>query len=776
MERNSLLDKLPLGIIVTDNHYKIRYYNSFVSNHISSDVSLIESELINAVHENKGGKKKNKSGVRSLSINTRIFQLKFYETRFDDDHDRTKWIILLFDSNEFFNFDNELGEANKLVNRLQSIIDFSYDGIYVTDHMGTTLCVNKSYERITGVKIDEVIGKNIKELEVIGMFSPIITPWVLEHKQRITVEQTVKAGKKVVITGNPVFGENDEIQYIITNVRDMTEINQLRAEVNRLKQEKQLDEDNIVYRSAAMKQVLQTAAMVSDVNISILLLGESGVGKEVIAKHVHEISNRKKDPFIAVNCGALVSTLLESELFGYEAGAFTGASKKGKQGLFEIANRGVIFLDEIGDMTLELQGKLLRVLQEGEIQRVGGTEQIPIDVRVICATNKNLAQMVAEGAFREDLYYRLDVVTIEIPPLRERKDDIALLLASFADRFNKKYGKSKIFSADAIQTLTEYRWPGNVRELRNLVEQLIVLAPEEEIDLKHLPTKVKVNYIYQSNSNQVGMHLLLERAKGNEAESYGHFIHLTNCPEQPYVLIEESDLINESKETRGASSELIHQKILLLASASGGTIFLKNLNTWKRELQNICLGHLQEIELSHPNKGYNVIVSINSSIEYAVKNNQYDYDLFKVFKSVDLSKVVPAEKKTITSKKIQYYIAEFESKYRAKKRISERAMAALESFNWEGSDKLLRDIVENIILIDDENIDTFHLPDEIINEFQGGLEPVEVHRIVLLKDAVESVERQLIEMAIKKYKTTRKAAEELGMTQPSIVRKRNKLK
>jgi transcriptional regulator with PAS, ATPase and Fis domain len=170
MDKNSLLDKLPLGVIVTDNHNKIKYFNNYVSNHISSDVSLLESELINAMYENRGGRKKSKSGVRSLSINTRIFRLKFFETKFDDDYDKAKWIILLFDSNEFFDFDNELGETNKLVNRLQSIIDFSYDGIYVTDHMGTTLCVNKSYERITGVKIDEVIGRNIKELEVIGMF------------------------------------------------------------------------------------------------------------------------------------------------------------------------------------------------------------------------------------------------------------------------------------------------------------------------------------------------------------------------------------------------------------------------------------------------------------------------------------------------------------------------------------------------------------------------------------------------------------------------------
>lgn len=775
MGKISLLDKLPFGVIITDNHYKIKRFNHYVSHNISADISLLESEIINAVHGNEEGKS-NKSGIGRISFNTRIFIVNFFEAQANEDIEKTRNVFLLFDSYESFGFGNEMDETNELINRLQSIIDFSYDGIYVTDHMGTTLCVNKSYERITGVKVDEVIGKNIRELEVMGMFSPIITPWVLEHKQRITVEQTVKAGKKVVITGNPVFGENGEIRYIITNVRDMTEINQLRAEVNRLKQEKQLAGDNIVYRSVAMKQILQTVSMVSDVNISILLLGESGVGKEVIAKHVHEISNRKQEPFVAVNCGALVSSLLESELFGYEAGAFTGALKKGKQGYFETANKGTIFLDEIGDMSFELQGKLLRVLQEGEVQRVGGTEQIPVDVRVICATNKNLGQMVAEGLFREDLYYRLDVVTIEIPPLRERKDDIALLLANFADRFNKEYGKSKVFSADAIHTLTEYRWPGNVRELRNLVEQLIVLAPEDVIDLKNLPSKVKECPLYQPTSNHRAAHLLLEESKENEAESYVRFMHLSNCPEYPLVLIEKRDFTGNSRETKNSSFELVHQKMLLLASSPGGTILLKNLNTWGHDYQKEWLESIRKMEQTYPNKEYNVAISINSSVDCALENKQLEYELVKSYITINMSKVVSDEKKAISHKKIKHYIAEFESKYNTKKSISEAAMEALEAFNWEGNDEQLRSIVENIILMEDENIESVHLPDEIIHAFQGELEPVEVHRIMKLNDALEAVEQQLIELAFKKHKTTRRAAEELGITQSSIVRKRKKLK
>ena len=775
MYNNVLVDKLPIGVIVTDKQYKIKYFNSFVAMKISSEIPRLEQELEKLVSKKKSKRKTDLTKL-CLSINTQIFRVMMMDTKINDESDGNRYIFLLFEANEFFQFDNESDETNKLVNRLQSIIEFSYDGIYVTDHDGTTLCVNKSYERITGVKIDEVIGKNIRELEVQGMFSPIITPWVLEHRKRITVEQTVKAGKKVIITGNPVFEENGEIQYIITNVRDMTEINQLRAEVDRLKKQKKLEEENIVYGSAAMKNVIQTIAMVSDINISILLLGESGVGKEVIAKYIHESSNRKSEPFIAVNCGALVPSLLESELFGYEAGAFTGALKKGKQGLFEIANKGVIFLDEIGDMSLELQGKLLRVLQEGEIQRVGGTEQIPIDVRVICATNKNLSQMVADGTFREDLYYRLDVITIEIPPLRQRKDDIALLIANYSERFNKKYGKNKIFTPDAINTLTEYRWPGNVRELRNLVEQLIVLTNEEEISLMHLPTKVKAGSDLSLDITKIKpLRLLLERAKGNEAEIFARFIHQTHCPDSPFIMIREEDY-HEEQTGEADAGELIAAKMILMTSGPAGTLFVENINSWDLTTQSEWLKQLHNIDLSCPHKKYHVIVSLNASLENTQRDNQLIGEVINCFQSVDLKTIIPASNQTVNQKKIKSHLTELESKYCTKKEISDKALSILTAYNWSGKEEELRTILEQIVLEDDEYIDTYHLPPDLIEKYEGKTEPIEVHRLMPLKEAIESVEKQLMELAIKKNKTTRRAASVLGITQTSFVRKRQRQK
>lgn len=765
-----LADKLPIGVILTDNQYKIKYFNSFVAMKISSEIPLIEQEL-EKLASKKNGKGESNLTKLCLSINTQIFRVMKMSVKIDNNTEEMGFVFLLFEANEFFRFDNESDETNKLVNRLQSIIDFSYDGIYVTDHDGTTLCVNKSYERITGVKIAEVIGKNIKELELQGMFSPIITPWVLEHKKRITIEQTVKAGKKVIITGNPVFEENGEVQYVITNVRDMTEINQLRAEIDRLKKQEKPAE-NIVYGSSAMKKIIQTIAMVRDINISILLLGESGVGKEVIAKYIYEISNRRNAPFIVVNCGALVPSLLESELFGYEGGAFTGALKKGKQGLFEMANKGVIFLDEIGDMPLELQGKLLRVLQEGEIQRVGGNEVIPIDVRVICATNKNLAQMVVEGTFREDLYYRLDVITIEIPPLRQRKDDIALLIASYSEEFNRKYGKNKIFTPDAIHILTEYRWPGNVRELRNLVEQLIVLTNEEEIGLIHLPTKVKQSNLSLDIANIEPLRLLLEGVKGNEAEIFVRFIHQAHCPENPLIIIREEDLHEEQTGRAGAGKLAV--PMILLTSGQAGILFVENINRWDLSAQIEWLKQLHNIDSSCPNKKIHVIVSLNSSIENVQKDNHLIGGIINCFRIVDMKTIIPASNQTVNQKKIKYYLAEFESKYCTKKKISDKALNILTSYDWSGKEKELRTVLEQIVLEGDEYIDNYHLPPDLIEDLEGKTEMIEVHGLMPLREAVESVERQLMELAIKKNKTTRRAASVLGITQTCFVRKRKK--
>jgi transcriptional regulator with PAS, ATPase and Fis domain len=237
--------------------------------------------------------------------------------------------------------------------------------------------------------------------------------------------------------------------------------------------------------------MMEIVARVASFDVSVLITGESGVGKEVIANAIHQQSQRSKGPLIKVNSGAIPETLLESELFGYDYGAFTGARKQGKPGMFELANEGTLFLDEVGDIPYSLQGKLLRALQDREIMRIGGVKPTPVDVRIVAATNKNLEEMVKKGTFRDDLYYRLNVVAIDIPPLRERKEDIPMFVLHFLEKMNKKHQYNKHISPAVIDVLMLYSWPGNVRELENVVERMIIMTEGDEITMKHLPIQIK---------------------------------------------------------------------------------------------------------------------------------------------------------------------------------------------------------------------------------------------------------------------------------------------
>ena len=264
----------------------------------------------------------------------------------------------------------------------------------------------------------------------------------------------------------------------------------------RLEQQLQLIHDaekswSFVGKSARMQEAIRIGKKVAKSGSTVFLRGESGTGKEIMAKMIHALSDRRDKLMISINCAAIPENLVESELFGYEEGAFTGAKKHGSIGKFELADGSTIFLDEIGDMPLPVQTKLLRVLQESKVERIGGTKPIPIDIRVICATNKNIEQMVAEGSFREDLYYRLNIIPIELPPLRKRKEDLPALIEYYIAYYNQKLGKNLTgVSADALQTLMSYDWPGNVRELKNIIEYLSNVTEGEQIQLADLPDHI----------------------------------------------------------------------------------------------------------------------------------------------------------------------------------------------------------------------------------------------------------------------------------------------
>ncbi|KJS87440.1 MAG: hypothetical protein JM58_04310 [Peptococcaceae bacterium BICA1-8] len=397
----------------------------------------------------------------------------------------------------------------ELQEEFDAIFQFSFDGIFIADGEGNVIRLNKASERIDEVKADEVLGKNMKDLVARGIYSESVTLKVLEEKKPVTILQKTKSGKEVMATGTPIF-KNGELYRVVVNCRDITQLNTLKNELRnvQLKSEKYESElkllrkvnvrtDDIIGNSPQLNKVLTVALRVAGVDTTVLLLGESGVGKEVFSKFIHRNSSRKDGSFIKIDCSGIPENLLESELFGYEKGAFTGANKTGKVGMIELANEGTLFLDEIGELPFSLQAKLLRVFQDREILKIGGTSPIPVNIRIIGATNKDLESMVKQNQFREDLFYRLNVVPIIIPPLRERKEDIQLLISYFLDKFTRKFGLEKVIDPETLGLLLDFNWPGNVRELENMIERLTVTTTNKVIKAEDLPEK-----IYRSNGKE----------------------------------------------------------------------------------------------------------------------------------------------------------------------------------------------------------------------------------------------------------------------------------
>lgn len=393
-------------------------------------------------------------------------------------------------------FFSTLSEASE---RLNAIIEHSFDGIFITDAKANVIRINHAYEVITGLKKEEVLGKNMADLVRNKLISESGSLQVIKTKQPVTLQQCFRSGKEALVTSSPIFDADGNFIMIVTNVRDLTEIYNLKAVVqektaamDRLAMELEhlqtTSEDNqeIIAKDETTLAAMLLANRVASMDTTVILLGETGVGKEVMARYIFQHSHRAKNSFIKVNCGAIPENLIESELFGYEGGAFTGANKNGKIGLFELANKGTLFLDEIGELPKNMQVKLLRALQEQEIMRVGGTKPVKIDVRIIAATNRNLEEMVKNGTFREDLYYRLTVFPISIPPLRMRKKDIIPLALSFLEKLNQKYQLKKYFTDLSMQLLHEYDWPGNIRELKNIVERAIIISPSDAIKPENL--------------------------------------------------------------------------------------------------------------------------------------------------------------------------------------------------------------------------------------------------------------------------------------------------
>ena len=380
------------------------------------------------------------------------------------------------------------------IKRLLAILESSFDGIFVTDAKAVPIWVNRSYEVISGLTAADVVGVPMERLVEAGIVSQSATLMAMEQGAPITIEQTFRTGRRAVVTSTPIFDREDNIVLVVTNVRDISELTALQEtlEKHRLINERYeteisvirqqlLRSPELVAEDPAILDVFRMVGRAALLDTVVLVQGETGVGKERIAAYIHQHSPRSQKNYIRVNCGAIPENLAESELFGYERGAFTGANREGKLGLFEVADGGTIFLDEIGELSLNLQTKLLRVLQEKELTRVGGSKPVKINVRVIAATNRDLRQAVAAGTFRDDLFYRLSVFPVYVPPLRERKLDIPKLAANVIRELNQTYGKQKAISPATIAALLQYPWPGNVRELRNVMERAFIMSDETEI-------------------------------------------------------------------------------------------------------------------------------------------------------------------------------------------------------------------------------------------------------------------------------------------------------
>lgn len=401
---------------------------------------------------------------------------------------------------------NKRMNPEKVSKLFELIITTSQDGLYVCDHEGNTLLVNDALLEITNIDKETFFSYNLEELIRIGILPKSCAYKTLQTHQKENMIIDYYHGKKAVLTATPVFDENGDIFCVVSNVRDITELNNLHKKLeqsNRLKTEYEeiLFDHNelfskfassLIYKSEAMDEIVSLANKLAKNDSPILLLGESGAGKDVLARHIHKTSERKGN-FLKVNCAAIPGDLIESELFGYEKGAFTGANTD-KQGLFELSHNGTIFLDEIGDMPLKLQVKLLNVIEEKKVRRIGGGKYFPVNTRIIAATNVDLAKMVEQKKFRKDLYFRLNVLPITLPPLRKRKNDIPILTLYFLHKLNKKYKENKQIDPVIIERFLHYDWPGNVRELSNIIERMFHMSDSDVIDETLIPEAIR-NYL-----------------------------------------------------------------------------------------------------------------------------------------------------------------------------------------------------------------------------------------------------------------------------------------
>ncbi|MFE4240531.1 sigma-54 interaction domain-containing protein [Peribacillus butanolivorans] len=484
----AILEELPFGILVTKNEKEIVLFNRVLSEGFSEDqfdqqtTLIIKKNLLSAVNT-----------PIYLNGNNVIVRKEIVQVA--DEEYQFYFLLFTNNKNDFLNIDNHEEILFK------DIIEFAYDGLVMVDTEGYVQMLSHAYADFLGVDQESSIGKHVTEIiENTRMHLVAKT-----GKQEVAELQKIK-DNYIIATRSPILKQGKIVgavgKILFKNVGQFTalskRVNLLEIELKKYKgdfrerNKASYTFDHIMGKSPALLEVKVQARIAAKSDSNVLILGESGTGKELFAHSIHNESRRAMGVFVKVNCAAIPAELLESELFGYEEGSFTGAKKGGKAGKFEAADGGTIFLDEIGELPLHMQVKLLRVLQEKEIERVGSTGSVQIDVRVIAATNRNLEEMVSKGEFRLDLYYRLKVMQIHVPSLRKRLEDVEILVSYFVEKYQNLMKKRvQGMSDQALRLLRLYKWPGNIRELENIIERALNIVEEEEmIDSKHLPEEI----------------------------------------------------------------------------------------------------------------------------------------------------------------------------------------------------------------------------------------------------------------------------------------------
>ncbi len=432
-------------------------------------------------------------------------------------------VAIFQDVTDIQNIVNELTARNENIKELQetlsNILELSSDGIVAVNRDYIITMTNQAFASFFNKRVEEIIGRHVKEVYGNPLFPRAMETGEAEYGYVANLNgQTIianrvpikKNGRIVGALGTVVFKKISDLYALSEKIQSLrSQLDFYKDELNRVQRDK-FTFDQIIGENQAFVALKETARKVVNSQSTLLIRGESGTGKELFAHAMYTESRRNRGPFIKVNCAAVPESLLESELFGYREGAFTGAKKGGQIGKFELAHRGVIFLDEIGDMSIKMQSKLLRVLQEKEIERLGDTKPRHVDVRIIAATNRNLEEMIANNEFREDLYYRINVVTLNIPPLRKRMDDLELLLQYFIEKYNRQFGcRVEGIDPEVTSILRNYRWPGNIRELENVVERAFNVLDDNKIKKEHLPMYLQ-NIEKRSRLNQGSLPQLIE--------------------------------------------------------------------------------------------------------------------------------------------------------------------------------------------------------------------------------------------------------------------------